>query len=192
MSQTGWIIVAVVVIAAIVIAALVWSRRRRSDRLRDQFGPEYDRAVEEKGGRAKAEAELAERERRVHKLHIRPLDTSERREFMDRWTEVQARFVDDPPRAVAFADALLGQVMKARGYPVTDFDQRAGDISVDHPIVVEHYRKAHDIAVRHEGGQASTEDLRQAMIHYRALFDNLGGVQGPASSAEREPETAHD
>lgn len=191
MNQTGWIIVAVVVIAAIVIAALIWSRRRRSEHLRDQFGPEYDRAVDEKGGRAKAEAELADREKRVQKLNIRPLDASERRDFIDRWTEVQARFVDDPPRAVAFADALLGQVMKARGYPVADFDQRAGDISVDHPVVVEHYRKAHDIAVRHDKGEASTEDLRQAMIHYRALFDNLVGVQAPASSAERRPETAH-
>ena len=191
MSETGWIILTVVVIAAIVIAALSWSRRRRSDHLRDQFGPEYDRAIEAKGDRAKAEAELAEREKRVEKLDIRPLDASERRDFIDRWTEVQARFVDDPPRAVAFADALLGQVMKARGYPVTDFDQRAGDISVDHPIVVEHYHKAHDIALRHEKGEASTEDLRQAMIHYRALFDNLVGVQAPGSSAERKPEAAH-
>lgn len=190
MSQTGWIIVAVV-IAAIVIAALGWSRRRRSDHLKDQFGPEYDRAVEAKGDRAKAEAELAEREKRVEKLDIRPLDASERRDFIDRWTEVQARFVDDPPRAVAFADALLGQVMKARGYPVTDFDQRAGDISVDHPVVVDHYRKAHEIAVRHERGAASTEDLRQAMIHYRALFDNLVGAQAPDSAAERQPEAAH-
>ena len=191
MSQTGWIIVAVVVIAAIIVAALIWSRRRRSDHLRDKFGREYDRAVEEKGGRAKAEAELAEREKRVEKLNIRPLSMSERREFIDRWTEVQARFVDDPPRAVAFADALLGQVMKARGYPVTDFDQRAGDISVDHPVVVDHYRKAHEIAVRHERGEASTEDLRQAMIHYRALFDNLVGAQAPGSAAERQPEAAH-
>jgi hypothetical protein len=191
MSQTGWIIVAVVVIAAIIVAALIWSRRRRSDHLRDKFGREYDRAVEEKGGRAKAEAELAEREKRVEKLNIRPLSTSERREFIDRWTEVQARFVDDPPRAVAFADALLGQVMKARGYPVTDFDQRAGDISVDHPVVVDHYRKAHEIAVRHEREEASTEDLRQAMIHYRALFDNLVGAQAPGSAVERQPEAAH-
>ena len=127
MNQTAWIVLAVVVVA-LIVAGLIWSRRRRSDHLRDKFGPEYDRAVEDKGGRAKAEAELAEREKRVEKLNIRPLDTSERREFIDRWTEVQARFVDDPPRAVAFADALLGQVMKARGYPVSDFDQRAGDI----------------------------------------------------------------
>lgn len=187
MNQTAWIIVAVVVVAIIVVAALVWSRRRRSEHLRDQFGPEYDRAVKASGDRSKAEADLAEREKRVEKLNIRPLEPAERREFLERWTDVQARFVDDPARAVAFADALLGEVMKARGYPISDFEQRAGDISVDHPIVVQHYRTAHDIALRHEHGQASTEDLRQAMIHYRALFDNLVGVQAPAA---REPETA--
>lgn len=188
MNQTDWIIVAVVVVAIILVAGFVWSRRRRSEHLRDQFGPEYDRAVEASGDRSKAEAELAEREKRVQKLNIRPLEPAERREFIERWSDVQARFVDDPARAVAFADALLGEVMKARGYPVSDFEQRAGDISVDHPIVVEHYRTAHDIAMRHEHGQASTEDLRQAMIHYRALFDNLVGAEAPAA---REPETAH-
>lgn len=188
MNQTDWIIVAAVVVAIILVAGFVWSRRRRSEHLRDQFGPEYDRAVEASGDRSKAEAELAEREKRVQKLNIRPLEPAERREFIERWSDVQARFVDDPARAVAFADALLGEVMKARGYPVSDFEQRAGDISVDHPIVVEHYRTAHDIAVRHEHGQASTEDLRQAMIHYRALFDNLVGADAPAA---REPETAH-
>ena len=188
MNTTAWIIVAIVVVAILIIAASLWSRRRRSDHLKDRFGPEYDRAVEEKGGRSKAEADLAEREKRVEKLHIRPLDAAERREFSKRWTDVQARFVDDPARAVAFADALLGEVMKARGYPVSDFEQRAGDISVDHPKVVEHYRTAHDIALRHGRGQASTEDLRQAMIHYRALFDDLVGVQAPA---EPEPERAH-
>ena len=188
MNQTDWIIVAVVVVAIILVAGFVWSRRRRSEHLRDQFGPEYDRAVEASGDRSKAEAELAEREKRVQKLNIRPLEPAERREFLERWSDVQARFVDDPAGAVAFADALLGEVMKARGYPVSDFEQRAGDISVDHPIVVEHYRTAHDIAVRHEHGQASTEDLRQAMIHYRALFDNLVGADAPAA---REPETAH-
>lgn len=188
MSQNAWIVVAVVIAAIVIAGAVLWSRRRRSDHLRERFGPEYDRAVEAKGDRTKAEAELAEREKRVGKLDIRSLDPSERREFIRRWDEVQARFVDDPPRAVAFADALLGDVMKARGYPVSDFDQRAGDISVDHPVVVEHYHKAHDIAVRHERGGASTEDLRQAMIHYRALFDNLVGAAAPA---ERTPEPAH-
>jgi hypothetical protein len=187
MNQTAWIVVAIV-IAILVIARIVWSRQRRSEHLRDRFGPEYDRAVEAKGGRSKAEAELAEREKRVEKLDIRPLEPAERGDFIQRWTEVQARFVDDPPRAVAFADALLGEVMKARGYPVSDFEQRAGDISVDHPKIVEHYRTAHDIAVRHERGQASTEDLRQAMIHYRALFDDLVGAEAPAA---RQPERTH-
>ena len=188
MTQNAWIIVGIVVVALLVVGAIMWSRRRHSEHLREHFGPEYDRAVEAKGGRSKAEAELADREKRVAKLDIRPLERAERREFSARWDDVQARFVDDPPRAVAFADALLGDVMKARGYPVSDFDQRAGDISVDHPVVVDHYHKAHDIAVRQERGQASTEDLRQAMIHYRALFDNLVGA---AALAEREREATH-
>ncbi len=188
MTQNAWIIIAVIVVAALVVGAVIWSRRRRSEHLRQHFGPEYDRAVEAKGDRAKAEAELAEREKRVEKLNVRPLEPTERREFVARWDDVQARFVDDPPRAVAFADALLGDVMKTRGYPVSDFDQRAGDISVDHPVVVDHYHKAHDIAVRQERGQASTEDLRQAMIHYRALFDNLVGA---AATDAREPEAIH-
>jgi len=188
MTSTAWIVVGIIVVAVLVVGAILWSRRARSEHLRDHFGPEYDRAVEAKGDRAKAEAELAEREKRVEKLDIRPLEPSERREFTHRWADVQARFVDDPTRAVAFADALLADVMKARGYPVSDFDQRAGDISVDHPIVVDHYHKAHDIAVRHERGQANTEDLRQAMIHYRALFDNLVGAEAPAA---REAEPAH-
>ena len=193
MSQTAWIVVAVVVVAAVlVIVAIMSSRRRRSEHLKDRFGREYDRTVNATGDRSKAEADLEEREKRVEKLDIRPLDARERRDFLDRWTEVQARFVDDPARAVAFADALLGDVMKARGYPVSDFDQRAGDISVDHPVVVEHYHRAHEIAVRHGRGEASTEDLRQAMIHYRALFDNLVGATAPAESAPREREPAHD
>jgi FtsZ-interacting cell division protein ZipA len=192
MTETAWIVVAIAVVALLIVAAAILSsRRRRSAHLKDRFGSEYDRTVEAKGDRSKAEADLAEREKRVEKLDIRPLETTERRDFIDRWTEVQARFVDDPARAVAFADALLGDVMKARGYPVSDFEQRAGDISVDHPVVVEHYHKAHDIAVRHGRGEASTEDLRQAMIHYRSLFDNLVGAQASAASPPREREEAH-
>lgn len=191
MTETAWIVVAVVVAAIIVAGAMLWSRRRRSEHLREHFGPEYDRAVEAKGDRAKAEADLAERQKRVEKLSIRPLEPEERREFIERWSQVQERFVDDPPRAVAFADALLGDVMKARGYPVSDFKQRAGDISVDHPLVVEHYHKAHDIALRHQDGKASTEDLRQAMIHYRALFDNLVGAEAPARSEHESAEAHH-
>jgi hypothetical protein len=186
-SQTTWIIVAIAVVAVIAVAAYLWASRRRSEHLREKFGPEYDHAVEEAGGRSKAEAELAKREKRVEKLDIRPLSPSARVGFIERWKEVQARFVDDPPRAVAFADALLAEVMSARGYPVDDFEQRAGDISVDHPGVVEHYRSGHDIAMRHARGEASTEDLRRAMIDYRALFEELVNED---VSAEREAEAA--
>lgn len=191
MSQTLWIVVAaVVIVAVLVIAGLIWSRRRRSEHLQERFGPEYEHAIAHEGGRARAEAELARREKRVEKLEIRPLEPADRIEFIDRWKEVQARFVDDPPRAVAFADALLGEVMTARGYPLSDFDRRAGDISVDHPHVVEHYRAGHAIALHHQRGEASTEDLRQAMIHYRALFDELVN-ETEAQPGEREREAAH-
>jgi hypothetical protein len=188
MNQTLAIAI-VAILVNVAVAAMLAARRRRSQHLKEHFGPEYERAVEDTGSPSKAEAQLAEREKRVEKLNIRPLDRIERDDFLSRWSEVQARFVDDPPRSVAFADALLGEVMKARGYPVSDFDQRAGDISVEHPRVVSHYRTAHEIAVRHERGEASTEDLRQAMIHYRALFEELVGTEETASS--REPEPAH-
>jgi hypothetical protein len=188
-NQTLWIIVAaLIVVAVIAIAAWMWSRRRRSEHLREQFGPEYDHAVEEKGDRSKAEAELAAREKRVSKLEIRPLAPAARLGFLEQWKEAQSRFVDDPPRAVAFADALVAEVMSARGYPVKDFEQRAGDISVDHPRVVEHYRAGHDITTRYARGEANTEELRQAMIHYRALFDELVQEEAPA---DRQPEAAH-
>ncbi len=187
MDQTVLIVIAVVVVA-LIVAAVVIFQRRRSDHLRSRFGPEYDHALEETGSRSKAEAELAAREKRVEKLTIRPLEPSARQGFIDRWTEVQARFVDDPPRAVSFADALLAEVMTARGYPVADFDERAGDISVHHPRVVEHYRAGHDIAVRHARGEASTEELRQAMIHYRSLFEEL---VNDGASAVHQAEATH-
>lgn len=188
MNTISWIIVAIVVVAIIAIVAWAWSRSRRSAHLKDRFGPEYDHAIAHQGGKGRAEAELAKREKRVEKLDIRPLEPAQRDDFIARWKDVQARFVDDPPRAVHFADELLTEVMKARGYPTADFEERAGDISVDHPKVVEHYRTAHDIANRHARGQASTEDLRQAMIHYRALFDVLVNEDVPAS---RESELTH-
>ena len=190
MNQSLLIALAVIVVAAIAIGAFVVSRRRRSEHLEQHFGREYEHALEVTGDKSKAEAELAEREKRVAKLDIRPLEPAERESFLARWGEVQGRFVDDPARAVAFADALLGEVMKARGYPVTDFDQRAGDVSVEHPKVVQHYRTAHDIALKHERGEAGTEDLRQAMIHYRALFDDLVGASAP-QTARRDPEPAN-
>jgi hypothetical protein len=174
-NQITAIVVAVIALIAIVL--IVWAyQRRRTQRLRAQFGPEYDRTVTALGGRSKAEARLAERSERVHKLAIRSLTSAERDRFADEWARVQTHFVDAPAGAVAEADQLLGDVMATCGYPVGDFEQRAADISVDHPIVVQNYRAAHAIALRHLSGQATTEELRRAMIHYRALFDELVGM----------------
>ena len=167
------IIVAVVIIAILVAAVWWYSTRQRSAKLQEKFGPEYARIVAEKGDTRKAEDELTDRQKRVSKLEIRPLAADERRRFNDEWRAVQARFVDDPSAAVGDADTLVGRVMEARGYPVGDFEQRAADVSVDHPTVLEHYRAAHAVALRHAQGQASTEDLRQAMVNYRALFAEL-------------------
>lgn len=168
-------VMVLVVIAAIVVAALVYvlMRKRRSQNLRERFGPEYDRAVQKEGNVSKGERLLEFREKHRETLNIRQLSTEEQARFSDRWNEVQNRFVDDPAGAVAVADELIIEVMQARGYPTMDFTQRAADISVDHPVVVENYRAAHDIADRRSRGQASTEDLRQAMVHYRALFAEL-------------------
>ena len=165
---------AVIVIAG--IAAWLFFRKRRTGRLRTQFGgAEYDRAVKEDGSRRHAEAELKERTERVESLNIRPLASGDRERFVESWRRIQARFVDGPGGAVTEADQLLRDVMSTRGYPVSDFEQRAADISVDHPLVMENYRTAHAIAVRQTQGQANTEDLRQAMIHYRTLFEDLVG-----------------
>jgi hypothetical protein len=148
-------------------------QRRRTDRLRTKFGPEYERAVAEGGDRRSAEAKLSERAERVESFHLRPLASTDRARFVEAWTKVQTHFVDAPAGAVAEADQLLGDVMATRGYPVGDFEQRAADISVDHPLVTQNYRAAHDIAMRQANEQANTEDLRRAMIHYRALFEDL-------------------
>ncbi|HEX5284559.1 MAG TPA: hypothetical protein VFW30_10595 [Bryocella sp.] len=177
------LIAIIVVLAIIVIAAIVISRRRhRSTHLKQHFGPEYERALQQHGDASKAEAALAEREERVHKLTIRELPASERAAYADEWAAVQRRFVDDPSMAVNEADRLVNRVMTARGYPMGDFDQRAEDISVNYPTVVQNYRSAREIAVRHTGGRASTEDLRQAMVYYRSLFDELLGTTAAASS----------
>jgi hypothetical protein len=166
---------ALIVITGIVVA-WVLARKRRTGRLRTQFGgSEYDRAVKEDGSRRHAEAGLKERTARVESLNIRPLASSDRARFIESWRRVEARFVDGPGGAVTEADQLLGDVMSTRGYPVSDFEQRAADISVDHPLVLENYRTAHEIALRQRTGQANTEDLRQAMIHYRTLFEELVG-----------------
>ena len=169
------VLVLVLVVAVIAILAIAWvaMRKRRSVKLRERFGPEYDRVLQKEGDARKAEGVLEFREKRREKFTIRPLTPADRSSFAVRWNEVQARFVDDPRGAVTVADSLVTDVMQTRGYPIGEFEQRAADISVDHPVVVENYRAAHDIAMRHSNGRASTEDLRQAMVHYRTLFQEL-------------------
>jgi hypothetical protein len=173
MDTAIWVVLAIV--ALVVIGVLAWfaMTRRRTGQLREVFGPEYDRTVEEKEDRRTAESELLERRRRIEGLDIRPLDPTARSSFADRWQAVQARFVDDPKSAVEEADDLVTQVMGERGYPMEDFDQRAADVSVDHPRVVEDYRAAHGISERVRSDDATTEDMRQALVHYRALFSEL-------------------
>ena len=180
-----FVMLAGVVILVIAVLAWMYMRKRRGTtaNLRQRFGPEYERAVLKHGSERKAEAKLVDREKRVEKLNLRDLDLMEHERFLKRWESVQSRFVDSPKGAVTEADDLVSSVMKTRGYPVSDFDQRAADISVDHPRVVENYRFAHEIALRVGKDSATTEDLRTAMIHYRSLFEEL--VQVP-TVVERE------
>jgi hypothetical protein len=190
-----WLLIGVVIVIALILYFAF--RRRRSTALREHFGEEYDRTVETAGGRGKAEAALEERERRVAELDIRPLRPQERAEFTGEWQEVKALFVESPVEAVHHADRLLAKVMKARGFPMADFDRRYEDLTVDHAEVARHYREGHEITMRHNRGEASTEDLRQAMIHFEALFDELVNdtegessarpVASPVTSAETKP-----
>ncbi len=181
-------LIALVAAVIVILAVVTWwyMRKRRSTTadLREKFGPEYDRAVLTHGSERKAEAKLADREKRIEKFNIRDLDAMEHERYSKQWQSIQSRFVDSPKGAVAEADDLVSSVMKARGYPVSEFDQRAADISVDHPRVVENYRSAHAIALRVGKDAASTEDLRTAMIHYRSLFEEL--VQLPASIERKQ------
>ena len=167
------IVAVVLILAAVIVFAL---QKSRSARLRRKFGEaEYERTVAERGDRTRAEVLLEQRTKRVGSFHLRDLSAADRARFEEAWTRVQAHFVDGPAGAVTEADQLLGDVMATRGYPVGDFETRAADISVDHPEVTQNYRAAHEIAIRHLRGQATTEDLRRAMIHYRALFVDLVG-----------------
>jgi hypothetical protein len=178
MDAWMWIVIAA---AAVVVLLAIWwaaSRRRRTTHLREGFGPEYDRTVEEAGSRRKAESDLSDREKRREELDIRPLSPGARDRYANRWSTVQERFVDDPRSALRDAHTLVVEVMQDRGYPTDDFEQRAADVSVDHPEVVENYRSAHAITERDD---ADTEDQRQALVHYRALFDELLETQ-PTSS----------
>ena len=179
------LVLAVALVAVIAVAVWLYTQKRRTEQLRTSFGPEYDRAVREQHDTGKAEQVLEERKERVERLHIRPLSEQDRERFAERWRSVQAQFVDDPKGATTEADRLVGEVMQARGYPVGDFEQRAADVSVNHPRVVEHYRAAHGIAQRQERGEAETEDLRQAMVHYRALFEDLLETETPAPKEVR-------
>lgn len=178
MPTWAWVLIAIAVVVVIAAAAWQWSVRRRTDRLRGRFGSEYDRAVESADSRGEAEAELAAREERHEQFELRPLSGSARDRYVERWRVVQAQFVDDPRDAVAAADGVIQSVMRDRGYPVDDFDQRASDLSVDHADVVEHYREGHSLATQSPGDDDSTEDLRRAMQHYRALFDELVDTSG--------------
>jgi hypothetical protein len=167
------IIVAVIAVAAIAVAGIQLARRKQTERLRAQYGPEYDRAVERADNPREAESELREREKRHKKLDLRDLDRKQKEDFERRWTELQGEFVDDPSGAVRGADKLVVEVMSARGYPVDDFDQRADDLSVSHPTVTQHYREARKIAKSNEDGSADTEDLRKAVTSYRSLVKAL-------------------
>jgi hypothetical protein len=182
------------VLIAAVIAVIAWSyaqkKRRQSQRLQQRFGPEYARMVNELGDRAKAEAELEAREQRVERFNISPLAPADAARFAQAWNGLQIRFVDDPKAAVAEADRMVHEVMTKRGYPMGDFERRAADISVDHPGVVANYRAARAVAWRDERGQASTEELRKAVVHYRALFQELLEVTPSARPSVRPKEVS--
>lgn len=190
MDNTTIIIVfaALVAIAAIASASWIYLRKKQTERLRSRFGPEYDRLAEVEGDRGRAEKTLHEREKRVKRLNLVPLSHEDRDRFAVAWRQEQAGFVDDPRAAVANADRLVTEVMKARGYPMGDFEQQAADISVDHSLVVRNYRIAHDVALRDVGGETSTEDLRTALLHYRMLFEDL--LTGDAAESENQKVTA--
>jgi hypothetical protein len=185
MEDYTLVIVAVAVIAVVAAVALwMYSARRRREHLQERFGPEYHRAMGTAGSASAAEAALLDREKRVSKYKIRTLTAEERARFSNLWQHVQAQFVDDPGTAVGQADLLVTEVMTTRGYPMSDWEHRVEDLTVDHAGVVSHYRQGRDIASRHSRGEASTEDLRQALVHYRALFSELL-EETPAAAAKR-------
>ena len=173
--NSTYILVGVVLVLVVlgVILAPIFARRRRSERFQNQYGAEYDRSVQSTGSEKNAQSELDGRRKHVATLNIRPLSALERERYTADWAEVQAKFVDDPGQATVEADHLIMEVMQLRAYPVSDFEQRAADVSIQYPALVSNYRAARAIAVRNEQHHAGTEDLRQAMIHYRSLFDEL-------------------
>lgn len=176
-----------IIVALIAVGAWLLFRKKQSQDLEQRFGPEYGRTVEELGSRPKAEAELKTRQKRVEKLNIVPLAPGEAARFTQAWRALQGRFVDNPKGVLQEADILVQELMQKRGYPMADFEGRAADISVDHPGVVEHYRAAQAIALRDQRGEADTEDMRRAVVHYRALFDDLLEVEQPQPARDRKP-----
>ncbi|GGK49323.1 hypothetical protein Ppa06_62520 [Planomonospora parontospora subsp. parontospora] len=185
-----WVAAVVVAVVAIVAVGYAVLRQRRRHRLRDRFGPEYDRTVRERENRREAEQELLAREQRFDSLDIRPLSPEARQAYAKKWTEVQERFVDAPGFSVTEADQLVTSVMADRGYPTEDFEQRIADLSVAHGRTLDHYRKAHEISGRAVRQAASTEELRQAMVHYRALFEELLEAPGSRGADDGSPRNA--
>jgi hypothetical protein len=175
MPTWAWIVLVVVAALVVIGAIAAWAQQRKRSHLQERFGSEYDRTVSEAGERRAAEKELADRERKREQLDIVPLSPEAQAKYTASWEGVQSHFVDDPSGALAEADRLVTEVMRDRGYPIDEFDQRAADISVDHPDVVENYRAAHAVYVKSSNGNGSagTEDLRQGFVHYRALFTEL-------------------
>lgn len=186
MSTVVMVVVAVVVVALLAGGGFLLWTQARTQRLRRQFGPEYDRAIERHGSRGAAEKELASRTQRHQELELRELEPQQREDYRARWTGVQEQFVDAPEQAVQQADQLVIQVMEVRGYPTEGFEDQVAHLSVEHGRTLDHYRRGHDISARAAGKEASTEDLRQAMVHYRALFEDLVEVHG------EEREVHHD
>jgi FtsZ-interacting cell division protein ZipA len=187
MDQQQLVLIIAVIVGVAVLAVLGFfvARKRRTQNLRQRFGPEYDRVVKKEGKVARAEGVLEIRAKRHDKFALHPLTEATRAEFAERWRIAQSHFVDDPKASVSEADQVVNQLMQTRGYPMADFEQRAADISVDHPVVVENYRSGHDIALRDSRGQATTEDLRMAMVHYRTLFEELLGDVFPQRKEAR-------
>lgn len=184
--DTEMLLIGLVIVALIAVVAWMYARKRRSQSLQQRFGPEYRRAVDEMGSRDKAEAELLARQKRVSQLKIVPLSPADAQRYTQEWRALQARFVDNPQGTLVQADRLVGDLMQKRGYPMADFERSAADISVHHPGVVEHYRAAHALAERERSGQLDTESMRQAVIHYRALFSELLEVQPQDDAASHD------
>jgi hypothetical protein len=189
-TQTWIILAAAVALGLVAIGAWLYTQRKQSHRLQEHFGPEYDRTVNELGSRTKGESELKAREKRVERLEILPLAPPEAARFSEAWQALQGRFIDNPKGVVVQAEQLVRELMEKRGYPMGDFERRAGDISVDHPDVVANYRSAQAIALRDQKGTADTEELRKAVVHYRALFDELLEVRDPRQEIIAEKRVA--